>query len=105
MTGAPAAAIMREPMRFLLVIVWFVSYMAVIYLALHALVARLSRAPESRLLWFFGVVTGPLTRPVRALLPPGTREGRVRLAAIGVYAALLIAARVALAQLGGNPLE
>ena len=40
--------------------------MATIYLALHIVVARFSRAPDSRLLWFFSVVTGPLTRPVRA---------------------------------------
>ena len=83
---------------------WFVFYMASIYLALHIVVARFSRAPDSRLLWFFSVVTGPLTRPVRALIPPGTPESRVRLVALGAYVALLIAARLALASLGGNPL-
>jgi hypothetical protein len=95
---------MHDPLRFALVIAWFLCYMASIYLALHALVARLSRAPDSRLLWFFSVVTAPLTRPVRAVLPPGTSEGRVRGVALGVYVALLIAARLALAALGGNPL-
>jgi hypothetical protein len=95
---------MREPVRYLLVVLWFLSYMAGIYLALHIAVARFSRAPDSRLLWFFSVVTGPLTRPVRALMPPGTTEARVRLVALGAYIALLIAARVALASLGGNPL-
>jgi hypothetical protein len=88
----------------LLVILWFVCYMAAIYLALHVIVARLTRAPDSRLLWFFSVVTGPLTRPVRALMPPGTPEARVRLIALGAYVALMIAARLVLASLGGNPL-
>ena len=95
---------MREPVRYLLVILWFLCYMASIYLALHIAVARFSRAPDSRLLWFFSVVTGPLTRPVRALMPPATTEARVRLVALGAYLALLIAARAALASLGGNPL-
>ena len=95
---------MHELVRYLLVIVWFLCYMAAVYLALHILVARFSRAPGSRLLWFFSVVTGPLTRPVRALTPPGTPEGRVRVVALGAYVALMIAARLALWGLGGNPL-
>jgi hypothetical protein len=37
-------------------------------------------------------------------MPPGTPETRIRLVALGAYIALLIAARVALAGLGGNPL-
>lgn len=40
--------------------------MAVFYLALHYLVARLSRKPDGKVLWFFAVLTAPLTRPVRA---------------------------------------
>jgi hypothetical protein len=95
---------MHDPVRFALVIAWFLCYMASIYLALHMVVARMSRAPESRLLWFFSVVTSPLTRPVRALLPAGTPEKRVRAVSLGFYVALLIAARLALAAMGGNPL-
>ena len=95
---------MHDPVRFVLVIAWFLCYMASIYLALHVVVARLSRAPESRLLWFFSVVTAPLTRPVRAMLPAGTPEARVRVVALGVYVALVIATRIALAAVGGNPL-
>ncbi len=94
---------MREPVRYVLVILWFLGYMASVYLALHVAVARFTRAPDSRLLWFFNVVTGPLTRPVRALMPLGTPEARIRLVALGAYVALLIAARVALAGLGGHP--
>jgi hypothetical protein len=66
----------------------FVFFMAVVYLALHIVVARLVHRPDSPVLWFFGVVTGPLTHPVRRLLPPGASEGRVRLVALGAYAAL-----------------
>ena len=87
-----------------LVLVWFVFYVAAIYLALHMVVARLSRAPDSRLVWFFSVVTGPLTRPVRAVLPAGTSEARVRAVALGVCVLLMLAARVAFLTLGGNPL-
>jgi uncharacterized protein YggT (Ycf19 family) len=84
-----------------LVLVWFLSYMATVYLALHMVVARLSRAPDSRLLWFFSVVTSPLTRPVRALMPPGTPDGRVRLITLLVLVALWIGTRALLGTLGG----
>jgi uncharacterized protein YggT (Ycf19 family) len=85
----------------LLVVLWFCAYMAGIYLLIHIVVARLVRSPESRLLWFFSVVTGPLTRPVRALLPPGTPEARVRVVTLVVLAAVWLATRVVLARLGG----
>jgi hypothetical protein len=80
------------------VLVWFLAYMASIYLVLHILVARWSRAPESRLLWFFGVVTGPLVAPVRAVLP-GASPGRVRWVALAVYAALWLGMRLLLGQM------
>ena len=44
----------------------FLCFMAVFYLALHNIIARLSRNPGGKILWFFDVLTGPLTRPVRA---------------------------------------
>ncbi len=87
-----------------LVLVWFLFYMAAIYLVLHIVVARFSRAPGSRLLWFFSVVTGPLTRPVRALVPSGTPEARVRAIALGAYVLLMLVAHVAFRRFGGNPL-
>jgi hypothetical protein len=74
-----------------------VLFMAWIYLGLHMLFARLVTNPESPVLWFFAVVTGPLTRPVRALLPTGTSEPRVRTISFAVYIALWAAARVVLA--------
>ena len=73
-----------------------------IYLALHIAVARFSRAPDSRLLWFFSVVTGPLTRPFRALMPPAPR--RLASASSPSWCSLVflwIGARMLLGTLGG----
>jgi len=95
---------MYELVYRLLVLVWFVCYMAAVYLALHIVVARLSRSPGGRLLWFFSVVTSPLTRPVRALLPAAAPEARVRVIALGVYVVLMIVAHAGFRRLGGNPL-
>jgi uncharacterized protein YggT (Ycf19 family) len=72
------------------VLVPFLFMMATVYLAVHILVARLIRSPQSQVLWFFGVVTGPLTRPVRACLPPGTADSRVRAVALVVYLVLWV---------------
>lgn len=87
----------------LVLIVGFVAYLAVVYLILHLLFARFVRTAESRLLWFFSVVTRPLTRPVRALLPPDAPDTRVRLVALGFYAAVWVATKVLLTQLRGDP--
>ena len=57
---------MIESFSQLLLLARFLCFMAVFYLALHKLVARLSHKPDSKLLWFFSVLTAPLTRPVRA---------------------------------------
>jgi hypothetical protein len=92
---------MIDPIRGLLVLGWFLAYMGVIYLGLHMLLARLIRRPESRLLWFFTVVTAPLIRPVRSLLPPGTPEGRVRAVTLGILVALWLGLRLALGRMGG----
>lgn len=85
----------------LLVLVWFVAYLSAIYLALHMMVARFSRKPGSRLLWFFTVVTSPLTSPVRAAFGPHVPEPRARLIAFGGYVVLWIVARVLLDRMGG----
>ena len=85
----------------LLVLVWFVAYMAAIYLGLHIVLARFITAPESRVLWFFSVVTTPLTAPVRAVLPRGTPEGRVRWITLALCAAIWLGARLVLARMGG----
>ena len=86
----------------LLVLVWFLSYMAAIYLALHMIVARFTRAPDSRLLWFFSVITGPLTRPARAWVSAGASEGRVRLITL-LGAGRPLARRAAAARHHGRP--
>jgi len=89
----------------LLVVVWFIAYMAAIYLALHMIVARFSRNPGGLVLWFFGVLTAPLIRPVRACLPPLTPERRVRLIALGAWIGLWLVTRVAFWALGAAPLR
>jgi hypothetical protein len=78
----------------------FVFFMAVVYLALHIAFARLV-PPQSPVAWFFGVVTGPLTRPVRGWLAPGSPESRIRLVALGLYFGLWLASRVFFAWLRG----
>lgn len=61
---------MIDPLSQILILVRFVFFIALFYLALHKLIARLSRNPESKLRWFFTVLTQPLTRPVVALFGP-----------------------------------
>ncbi len=56
-------------LRFL-VLFRLIAFIGVLYMALHILVARFSRKPESRLLWFFEVLTGPLTRTVSRVVAP-----------------------------------
>jgi hypothetical protein len=51
-------------------------------------------------MWFLGVVTGPLTRPVRVWLAPGAPESKIRLLALGVYAALWLVSRAFFVWLG-----
>jgi hypothetical protein len=72
------------------VLVPFLFMMASVYLAVHVLFARLIAAPDSQVLAFFTIVTSPLTRPIRAVLPPGTAERRVRAVALVVYLVLWI---------------
>ena len=60
-----------------------------------------SRDPQSPVLWFFAVVTGPLTRPVRAVLAAGhSRAAGAADRLWLVYVGLWLVARVVLAQLG-----
>jgi hypothetical protein len=87
------------------VVIPLLFFMAVVYLALHMMFARLIGGPQSPVLWFFSVVTAPLTRPVRSLLPPGTAESRVRAVALGFYAGLWLLSRgVFVWLLGGDRL-
>lgn len=81
------------------VVIPMLFFMAWVYLALHVVFARLLVKGDHPVLWFFAVVTGPLTRPVRAFVPPGTPEPRVRLIALAVYVVLWIVVRALFAQL------
>src|SRR5262245_27387719 len=87
------------------VVLPLVFFMGSIYLLLHILFARFIKRPDSPVLWFFAVVTGPLTRPVRAVLAAGTPERRVRLVALGVYVALWLGSRLLLAHWMGTPVR
>jgi hypothetical protein len=62
--------------------------MAVVYLALHKVASRLSKKPGSKLLWFFGVLTGPLTRPVKAWTMPGSNVDQILSKSLLFYAFL-----------------
>lgn len=68
---------MIDPLSQIVFLGRFLCFMAFLYLALHKIVARLSQKPQSKLLWFFGVLTTPLTRPVRALLGATGSEGEL----------------------------
>jgi hypothetical protein len=56
-----------DPLSQILILLRFFCFMALFYLAMHKLVARLSQKPGSKLRWFFDVLTQPLTRPVQIL--------------------------------------
>ena len=62
--------------------------MAIFYLALHKIVARSSRKPGSKLLWFFGVLTAPLMRPVRPWIMPDASEDQLLSRALLFYGVL-----------------
>ena len=85
----------------LLLLISFVAYMAAIYVALHIVVAHFSRMPGSRLLWFFSVLTGPLTRTIRRILPEGVTESQIRYLTLAVCLVIWLATRLLLMVLGG----
>jgi hypothetical protein len=62
--------------------------MAIFYLALHKIVFRLSQKTNSKLLWFFSVLTAPLTRPVRAWIMPGASDDQLLSGSLLFYAFL-----------------
>lgn len=65
----------------------FLCFIAVVYLAMHVIVIRLSRKPGSKLLWFFSVLTRPLLRPVK-WLAPATAANRLPSTALFFYVLL-----------------
>ncbi len=77
-----------SPFLRLLVLVRFLCFVALVYLMLHIAFSRLISKPDSKVLWFFSVLTLPLTRPVRAWLAPPFSEPQLRFVAVLFYGAL-----------------
>jgi hypothetical protein len=93
---------MREVAFRLVYLVWFLAFMATIYLALHMLLARLIRNPQSKVLAFFTIMTHPLTSPARSFLEPGTAETRVRAVTLGILVGIWLLSRTAMAFLASG---
>jgi hypothetical protein len=85
----------------LLLLLSFLAYMAAIYMVLYIVVAHFSRTPQSRVLWFFSVLTMPLTGSIRRLLPDGLTEPQVRYLTLAACVILWLTTRILLAVLGG----
>jgi uncharacterized protein YggT (Ycf19 family) len=81
-----------------IILLRFICFIALFYLMLHILVSRIIKRPEHKVLWFFSVLTGPLTRPVRAWLSRDMPEQRLRWIALMFYGVLWLVA-VALTKL------
>ena len=79
---------LNGPLWQILLVARFLCFMSVLYLLLHNIVCHLSRRPESKLRWFFGLLTAPLTHPVRVWLMPGATDSRVLPVTLLVYALL-----------------
>ena len=79
---------LNGPIWQILLIARFLCFISVLYLVLHNIVYRLSRQPDSKLRWFFGLLTAPLTHPVRLWLMPGAPDSRVLPVTLLVYAFL-----------------
>jgi hypothetical protein len=85
----------------LLLLISFVAYMAAIYIALHIVVAHFSRRAESRPLWFFSVLTNPLTRSIRRILPEGLTESQIRYLTLAVCIGVWLVTRLLLVGFSG----
>ena len=86
---------MNESVLRLLVLLRFLCFVALVYLSLHVIFSRLIAKSDSKVLWFFSVLTGPLTWPVRAWFVPSASESRVRLTAMVVYGLLWVIVLIA----------
>jgi hypothetical protein len=72
----------------LLFLLRFLCFMSLVYLGLHIIFARLISRPDSKVLWFFSVLTAPLTRPFQMWIAPDSPEPHRRLVALMVYGVL-----------------
>jgi uncharacterized protein YggT (Ycf19 family) len=87
----------------LLVLLRFVCFIALFYLMLHILMSRIIQRSEHKILWFFSVLTGPLTRPVRVWVSGDMPEQRLRWIALVFYALLWLVAIALTRVLFGSP--
>ena len=74
----------------LLFLLRFLCFMSLVYLGLHIIFARLISRPDSKVLWFFSVLTSPLTRPLQMWMAPNSPEPQRRLVALMVYGVLWV---------------
>ncbi|MGB7946945.1 MAG: hypothetical protein WCH75_04600 [Candidatus Binatia bacterium] len=74
----------------LLLLIRFLCFVAIVYLSLHVMFTRLISRPDSKVLWFFSIITSPLTWPVRVWLFPQASESQIRFAALFVYGLLWV---------------
>ena len=81
---------MIEPLTRILLLLRFLCFIALFYLALHAIVIKLTAKSDSKLIWFFSLVTDPLIRPVRSRLRRDASPLHVIFVAMLVYGALWI---------------
>ena len=79
---------MVDPIVPIILLLRFLCFIAVFYLALHKIVARFSRKPNSKLLWFFGVLTAPLTMPVKRYSSPDATNDQIISYALVFYGLL-----------------
>jgi uncharacterized protein YggT (Ycf19 family) len=95
---------MNEVVLQVIVLLRFICFIALFYLMLHILLYRVIKRPENKILWFFSVLTDPLTRPVRAWVAASLPEQRLRWIALMFYGVLWLVA-VALTRLvsGSSP--
>lgn len=93
---------MTDPLYQILLLARFFCFLAVVYLVLHKIVCRLSKKPDSKLLWFFSVLTAPLLRPVRAWTMPEITDAQLLSRSL-IFYTLLWLLLIALGRLAGLP--
>jgi hypothetical protein len=74
----------------LLFLLRFLCFMSLVYLGLHIVFAWLISRPDSKVLWFFSVLTSPLIRPLQMWIAPNSPEPHRRLVALMVYGVLWV---------------
>ena len=74
----------------LLSLLRFLCFLSLVYLGLHSIFARLISRPNSKVLWFFSILTSPLTRPLHMWMAPSSPEPQRRFIALMVYGGLWV---------------